>query len=47
MSLDGSDLPPTCRKKKKKNKDKDKENQYQIKFPDFGIRKEVLPNYFI
>jgi hypothetical protein len=45
MSLGGDDLPPTHRKKKKKKKDK--ENQYQIKFPDFGIRKEVLPNYFI
>jgi hypothetical protein len=43
MSLDGDDLPPTKKNKRRKiNKDR-----YQIKFPDFGIRKEVLPNYFI
>jgi hypothetical protein len=38
--LDGRGLPPTKKNKKKKNR-------YQIKFPDFGIRKEILPNYFI
>jgi hypothetical protein len=43
MSLVGDDLPPTHRKKRKKNRG----NRYQIKLPDFGIRKEILPNYFI
>lgn len=40
MSLGGDDLPPT---NKKKNKRKIKKTN----FADFGVRKEILPNYFI
>jgi hypothetical protein len=41
MNLDGSDLPPTNKNKRRKNKIR------KPKFANFGIRKEVLPNYFI